>query len=169
MRTITHFVPRTPIPRETIHTLFVTRDDDGVHYLGASDRRMDEHRFQTLVDAGVLNPVARWPIECSSDSYVAIGPKGTVMLKEYGRRMYSRIGRVDREPTDRKITLTHATNRGNPGGTFDVRVADVNHVTWHQDGHTEVAFRSPLAGDGFEEVSCVMEHSMDVIAAIEGR
>jgi len=127
MRTITHFVPRTPVPGETVKATFVTEDSNGDHYMGMSDDAMEEERFETLVGTGVFRPVEPGPMECFPSSTVTIGSSGTVMLDD-GVKHRVRIGRVDRVATDRTITLTHMTNKGNPGPTFDVRVADVNRV-----------------------------------------
>lgn len=168
MRKITHFVPRTPLPKEPSHTTFVTVDENRLHYLQAGDRRIPRGRLSTLVAAGVLVPVARrLRVEVDGTARVVIQPDGTVMANTDST--FDVIGKVDRPPCGRKVRLTHATNRGNPADTFDVRVADVNHVTWFQDGHTEVGYRSDAAGKGFEEVACVMESAADVIAALEGR
>lgn len=172
MRTLTHFVPRTPIPGESTSTFFVTMDEEGQHYGYCSDRKIPDERMVTLESAGMFVAAAK-RIEVGIDCRVTVGPSGIVTASGTdpgsGGRLSVRIGRVDRAATDRSITLMHATTRGNPGGAFEVRVADVNHVTWFQDGHTEVAFRSPAAGDGFEEVACVIERAGDVIAALEGR
>jgi hypothetical protein len=168
VRKISHFVPRTPLPNDPTHTTFVTVDENGHHYAQAGGAEIPRRRLSTLVAAGVLQPVdRRLRIEVDGTARVVIHSDGAVMVNTDSSG--SMIGKVDRPPCGRKVRLTHATNRRNPADAFEVRVADVNHVTWFQDGHTEVGYRSPAAGHGFEVVACVMETAAQVIAALEER
>ena len=167
MRRISHFVPRTPIPNQVTLTTFVTVDEKGQYYT-QWDRKIPRRRLSTLVAAGMFKSVKRGlRVEVDQTARAIIYPTGNVMVKTDSTQYF--IGEVDRPPCGRKVRLTHATNRGNPADTFEVLVADVNHVTWFQDGHTEVGYRSAAAGDGFEEVACVVESAAKVIATLEGR